>query len=58
MALFVVILFTFVITVKTIGQSRYFHPAPETIYLDLGTQTVQASVAIVQPESQIGAPNG
>ena len=54
--LFMVILLTFVVTVKTLGQTRYFNPPPETVYLDLGTQNVRASLSIVPSQPEV--PSG
>lgn len=52
LTLFVVILLTFVLTIKMLGSSRYINPPPETVYVDLGTQTIKASVIIVKPPEE------
>ena len=50
--LFVVILLTFVFTIQVMAKTRYLTPPPETVYLDLGTQKVRASISIVaRPET-------
>ena len=60
LTLFVVILLTFVVTIKTLGQTRYFSPAPETVYLDIGSQQIKASISITKSVTPPvpGATNG
>ena len=56
-SLFLVILLTFVVTIKFLGESRYLNSPPETVYLDLGSQHVQASLSIVaSPEPTAEEP--